>query len=446
MYFTGPRHTRRGRLRNSAGVLALAGALAAAAPGAFAWPEPAHAQATAGDKAPTSDDIAEAKESVAALRARLIALAARVREAEERQLALDTAAAAARRAEETARDRLERQRADLGEILSAMQRLGRTPPAAALLAPGGPEEAARAAMLLRTLTQELDARATRLAADVQALTDARAEANAAAQAARTARAALESERTALSGLVEERQDRVAAMTRAFEAAEARARIATRASRDLSDLVRRLDTPAPDTPATGTPEPPATSGSAPREVEEPARTQGAIALAAAIPRLPPQTGLEAPPAKPSAAAFAARRGTLPLPAAGRIARRFDDSGRFGQRTRGMTVEAPAGAQVIAPVDAEVAFAGPFRGYGRLVILAPAAGYHLLLSGLDRLDVREGQWLLAGEPLGRLPAAPDGHKNGTISGTVSELYIELRHDGVPVDPMPWLAPDQRRVTGS
>ncbi|MCP1336705.1 murein hydrolase activator EnvC family protein [Futiania mangrovi] len=405
-----------------------------AALGPLAWPADARAQS--GSAAPTAEDIVEAKESVADLRSRLIDLAARVRETEERQLALDTAAANAARAEETARDRLVRQRAELGEILSAMQRLGRTPPAAALLAPGGPEEAARAAMLLKTLTVELDVRAQRLAADVRALTDTRAEAIAAAQAARRARAALEEERTALSGLVEQRQARVTAMTRAFEAAEARARIATRASRDLTDLVRKLDEPLPGQ----------TSEPAPDAADRAPEAQGQIALAA-IPRLPPQTGLEPPPARPTAAAFAARRGSLPLPAPGRIVQRFDDAGRFGQRTRGMTVAAPSGAQIIAPVDAEVAFAGPFRGYGRLVILAPAAGYHLLLAGLDRLDVREGQWLLAGEPLGALPGTTaDGHKNGTISGTVSELYIELRHDGVPVDPMPWIAPDQRKVTGS
>ena len=56
------------------------------------------------------------------------------------------------------------------------------------------------------------------------------------------------------------------------------------------------------------------------------------------------------------------------------------------------------------------------------------YHSLLAGLERIDMRVDQWVLAGEPVGAMPEA---------SG--SALYFELRRDDRPVDPQPWLASD-------
>ncbi|MCU0887166.1 MAG: peptidoglycan DD-metalloendopeptidase family protein [Rubritepida sp.] len=68
-----------------------------------------------------------------------------------------------------------------------------------------------------------------------------------------------------------------------------------------------------------------------------------------------------------------------------------------------------------------FAAPFRSYGRLVILECAPGQHLVLAGLERLDVAAGQRLRAGEPLGVL--AGEGRPT---------LYVEWRRQGEAVDP--------------
>jgi len=55
------------------------------------------------------------------------------------------------------------------------------------------------------------------------------------------------------------------------------------------------------------------------------------------------------------------------------------------------------------------------------------YHSLLAGLERIDLKADQWVLAGEPVGVMP-----------EGSGGALYFELRRDGRPVDPQPWLAP--------
>ncbi len=83
-----------------------------------------------------------------------------------------------------------------------------------------------------------------------------------------------------------------------------------------------------------------------------------------------------------------------------------------------------------------FAGPFRGYGQLLIIAHGEGYHTLLAGIDRVDGAVGQLLLAGEPVGQMGASP---------GRKPELYVELRHDGDPIDPTPWLAATETKVSG-
>ena len=52
--------------------------------------------------------------------------------------------------------------------------------------------------------------------------------------------------------------------------------------------------------------------------------------------------------------------------------------------------------------------------------------LVLSGLDRLDARVGASVAAGDAVGAMGAAPR-----------PRLTMELRHDGRPVDPGPWLS---------
>ena len=83
-------------------------------------------------------------------------------------------------------------------------------------------------------------------------------------------------------------------------------------------------------------------------------------------------------------------------------------------------------MIAPFDGVVAFSGPFRGYGQLLILEHSEGYHTLLAGMTRLDSDVGQRVLAGEPVGVM--SPDGDPS---------LYVELRRNGQPINPLPWLA---------
>ncbi|WP_343896747.1 murein hydrolase activator EnvC family protein [Craurococcus roseus] len=126
------------------------------------------------------------------------------------------------------------------------------------------------------------------------------------------------------------------------------------------------------------------------------------------------------------------------AGGQVAREFGAAGEGGP-ARGLTLQAPAGARVVSPCGGRVAFAAPFRSYGRLLIVDCGEGYHFVLGGLDRLDVSPGQKLLAGEPVGVLGGGSSSSPGaGTVDGPGrATLYVELRRRGDPVDPRPWFA---------
>ena len=106
------------------------------------------------------------------------------------------------------------------------------------------------------------------------------------------------------------------------------------------------------------------------------------------------------------------------------------------SKGISIQTRTQAQVVAPYDGQIVYAGEFRGYGQILIIEHGGRYHTLLAGLERIDAGAGQWILAGEPIGVM---------GSSQEQFPELYLELRHAGQPVNPLPWLATTDDKVQG-
>ena len=219
----------------------------------------------------------------------------------------------------------------------------------------------------------------------------------------------------MATLVEERQKRQTEAERALDAERKRAGVLARQAHDLKELIARLEQEAA---APAAPSPSETGPVPPREV----------------PRLGP------------AVAFASAKGTLRLPVSGVRIRQFGGPDGLGGVQKGLSVATRIGAQVTAPSDAWVVYAGPFRSYGQLLILNAGGGYHVLLAGMDRISVQLGQFVLTGEPVATMGGGPKSAAAVAIGSGQPTLYIEFRKDGSPVDPGPWWAKtDSEKVRG-
>ena len=124
-------------------------------------------------------------------------------------------------------------------------------------------------------------------------------------------------------------------------------------------------------------------------------------------------------------FAKAKGKLSMPAKGPVITAYGEQKVKGVTSKGIMIKTRNQAQVIAPFDGTVAFAGPFRGYGNLIIIEHGDGYLSLLAGLGNLDCEVGQLLLAGEPVGQMPDSKD-----------AKLYVEMRRNNNPINPLKWM----------
>ncbi|MER2519714.1 MAG: peptidoglycan DD-metalloendopeptidase family protein [Bdellovibrionales bacterium] len=120
--------------------------------------------------------------------------------------------------------------------------------------------------------------------------------------------------------------------------------------------------------------------------------------------------------------------LRAPIAGKALQRYGERDEDGVVSTGVMFAGLPGAPVVAPAAGRVAFAGPFKGYGQIMILQHDGGYHSFLAGFGRIDAEMGQEVSAGEPLGVMPTFAAADKDGGKP----ELYFEWRRNNEPVDP--------------
>jgi septal ring factor EnvC (AmiA/AmiB activator) len=126
----------------------------------------------------------------------------------------------------------------------------------------------------------------------------------------------------------------------------------------------------------------------------------------------------PKALPADTPFTRLRGHLPWPAPGALR----DSGA------GVRIAAARGSEVHAVAHGRIAYADWLRGYGMLVIVDHGNGWMSLYGDNESLLRGVGDWVDAGDAVGTA---------GATSGANAGVYFELRHNGKPVDPRPWLA---------
>ncbi len=371
------------------------------------------------------DKAADLEQDIVRIRDGLVAAAriiqhheARVSEIRQRIDALDASQMQIRAA-------FDRRRRQLGLVLAALQRMARNPPESLIAQPVPPADMVRSAILLRSALPKLEGDARSLRRDLDALAAARIEAEERRREFDHEMTKLEGQRVVLQRLLGRKSRLRRRTVLQTNRASRRTMALSQKAASLLDLVNRLDALRVQREAT-------TRVAAEREKQRLASLRLApgnnATRAAPVPAGPP-TGF-------SGLSFESGKGKIPYPVVGRVAARYGQPIAKGRTHKGLTLETARSAQVIAPYEGKIAFSGPFRGYGQLLIIEHNGGYHTLLAGMARIDVAVGQWVLVGEPVGIM---------GRTGARKPALYLEIRRKGQPINPLPWLAVRKGKVSG-
>ena len=357
------------------------------------------------------DEVAAIRKDSAAMTAALIQAAKTERKLSQDIAAIGLRLATLREQEAEIREALLARRDVLAEVLGALQRMGLNPPPAILVEPEDALSSVRSAILLGAVVPDLREETEVLIAQLGELS--RLVRTIEAESKRLADTVTDqvAEQARLARFLEEKEKLREQSETALAAERARAATLAAEAGSLEELIGTLETEIETLRA-------ARAARLRREAE-----------LASLP-VPDRNRLS------ERAGFAELKGGLALPVSGRLGRRFGADDGAGGTLFGDMVRTQSGAIVTAPVDGTVLYAGPFRSYGQLLILDAGDGYHVVLSGMGKVNVALGQTVLAGEPVGAMGETRVASVAAVEDeDTVPELYVEFRHDGRPVDPAPW-----------
>jgi septal ring factor EnvC (AmiA/AmiB activator) len=329
------------------------------------------------------------------------------------------------------------------KMLSAMQRIGRTPPPALVTRRDDALAVVRSAMLLADVFPELKYQADNLSRELEGLVTLENGIRDQRDQEKRETDRLGSEQASLDRLLEEKR-RAAAQGEAELADIRRGAIEqAQAVTDLNELIERLDDQIAKVEiAQYDAEIAAERALRAREQSQALATPANESVVEIKPQST-RVAFASPDRLKPALPFEAAKGMLRLPAQGRRVKRFGDADTGGSTLKGISLQTRGEARITAPADGWVVYAGEFRSYGQLLIINAGGGYHVLLAGMSRIDVSLGQFVLAGEPIAVMGNSATPSQGDDSSRPV--LYVEFRKDGRPIDPDPWWAEASEKVQG-
>lgn len=311
---------------------------------------------------------------------------------------------------------LRARRTVLAEVLAALQRMGLNPPPAILVRPDDALASVRSAVLLGAVVPEMRAQTLELMADLQEMQRLQASIKDERERLVASRTAQLEERQKQELLLEEKNKLYGISEKQLQAERAHAAQLAQKASSLKELIANLQDRMDKVRS---------AADAAREAEEQRLAQGQERAARSDDNM-----------LVSSRDFASLRGQLVLPASGKIVQKFGRKDSYGRPLAGEMLQTPQNATITSPSDGVVLYAGPFRSYGQLLILDVGGGYHIVMSGLSRINVATGRFVLAGEPVGAMGDKLLTSVASLGSGNSSPmLYIEFRKDGKSVDPAPW-----------
>ena len=385
-------------------------------------------------KARLIDEIDAIRSDRARLNQRLIETTDRLKATELRVSAIEKQLRSLTQSEQEIRTSLSGRQELIAEILAALQRMGKTPQPAVLFAPEDMLEAIRAALALGAVLPDLRAETDALASDLGELVKLRLSAASEREKLAEDQANLNRDREDLAVLIDARQkDLVGTESKVGEETRKTESLAAKAQ-NLKELLGRLEKEL-DSASKAAEE----AKKASTRAEEEARLASDPVAREARSRFA-ALAFKDPARMSPKVSFNELKGLLPHPVSGTMIKGFNVADSLGNQSKGISIATRSGSVVAAPCDGWIAFAGPFRSYGQLLIINAGGGYYILLAGMERTSVTLGQFVLAGEPVAVMSSLSNTEAEAVLARTDKAqpvLYIEFRKDGTSIDPAPWWA---------
>ena len=334
-------------------------------------------------------------------------------------------------------------RALLSEVLAALQWMGRNPPPAILVRPEDALISVRSAILLGAVVPEVRSETETLMTEMRALGEVSQQIKAKKQELAASLNTLAEDQTRLSLLMLEKNDSANQSKSALLSEQKKSANLARKAKSLEDLINQIETQIASATRAANAAKEADNRRQKEEQDRLAKAREAIAQGE-IPKtdglkelkasIDPQLGNNA--RTEPAIAFTKAKGLLPLPVSGEIVREFGGRSKSRSPSRNLAISTRPNSRVQSPSDGWVVYAGPFRSYGQLLILNAGDGHHIVLSGMSDVNVTPGQFVLAGEPVGRMGLVQVAAASSLdLSSAKPVLYVEFRKNGRSIDPSPW-----------
>ena len=352
----------------------------------------AQSAAAAARSATLERQAAAERDQAQQARAQEAAVAARVQQAEADIAAGQARIAIIDRLLAEQRARLAVKQAPVARLMAALQSLARRPAIISVVQPGSVDDLVHVRAVLANTMPVIRARTADVRADLTRTRTLQAQAGVATRALAESRSQLEVQRLALTRLEAAHRLRSRALGRDALFESDRAIGLGEKARDIVDLMGTIGNQA-----------------ATRESLE--------SLPGPLPR----------PLRPGEVAMPIDRvvwsRTAPpyrLPVQGKTITGLGEVSDAGVRSRGITIAPVAGAQIVAPASGRIAFAGPFRAYGNIVIIDHGGGWTSLVSGLGPVSTRIGDTVAQGAPIGQAGG-----------GAYPRVTVELRRRDRAID---------------
>ncbi len=300
----------------------------------------------------------------------------------------------------------------LEDLLGALAASNRRKPPALIVSPGKANTAVRRAVLMSNTTPRLSQRAEALSVEISELNGLERKIRRERARLSVAEATLAVKKVEIERLAAAKRGNFESLSDDIDVLRARAEKLGNEAGSLRELLNTLESHAPSSPGSKPSLRPKLASGTPR------KSSKSPSKKAVTKRPYVDAG------KPLGASKSAG---LRQPVAGRLLYKFGEKLPIGGKSEGLTFATRADAQVVAPAEGVVEFARPFRSYGTMLILRTSDKYHVILMGMSKIYVTEGQKVAVGEPVGRM---------SDRAKPAPELNLELRQGDKVLNPAKWM----------